>query len=107
MTRAEAVAAKIRAAIKARQLPRQKPLTLLEDALTAGIITAEDHALVLEAEAARKDAVEVDSFTLEQYLETARSPMAEALIDEDGAARLARPAMDPNHLIEREKELLG
>lgn len=32
---------------------------------------------------------------------------AEALIDEDGVARLARPAMDPNHLIEREKELLG
>jgi len=79
VTRAEEVAAKIKAAIKARQLPRQKPLTLLEDALTAGIITAEDHALVLEAEAARKDAVEVDSFTLEQYLETARSPMAEAL----------------------------
>jgi acyl-CoA dehydrogenase len=74
VTRAEEVAAKIKAAIKARKLPRQKPLTLLEEAEAAGVITAADRALVLEAEAARRDAVEVDSFSLEQYLETARKP---------------------------------
>lgn len=74
VTRAEEVAAKIKAAIKARKLPRQKPLTLLEEAEAAGIITAADRALVQEAEAARRDAVEVDSFSLEQYLETARTP---------------------------------
>ena len=65
---ADAVAVKIKAAIKEKRLPRQKPLTLLEQARDAGIITAEDHDLVTRAEAARDDAVAVDSFTLDEYM---------------------------------------
>ncbi|MFT7677258.1 MAG: acyl-CoA dehydrogenase [Planctomycetota bacterium] len=71
VTRADAVAVKIKAAIKAKQLPKARPLALLDTARDAGLITAEEHALVRAAEAAREDAIQVDSFTLDEYLETA------------------------------------
>lgn len=70
VTQADQVARKIKAAIKERLLPRQKPITLLEQAHGAGVITQEELELVIEAEAARVDTVEVDSFTLEEYLRT-------------------------------------
>jgi acyl-CoA dehydrogenase len=71
---AEDVARKIKDAIKAKKLPRQKPATLLDAALEQGIITQEDYKLVERAEAARAEAIRVDSFTLEEYKETAANP---------------------------------
>ncbi len=68
VTRAEEVAGKIKDAIRAKRLPRAKPLTLIDTAMDAGIITAAEHALVLEAQAAREDAVQVDSFGLDEYM---------------------------------------
>ena len=71
---AEDVARKIKDAIKAKKLPRQKPATLLEEALAQGIITQEDYKLVERAEAERAEAIRVDSFTLEEYKQTAANP---------------------------------
>ena len=70
ITRADEVARKIKDAIKKRRLPRQKPISLLEEAQAAGIISSEEVQLAIEAEAARDDTIEVDSFTLEEYLRT-------------------------------------
>ena len=70
ITRADEVADKIKQAIKDRRLPRQKPITLLTEAQGAGVISPEEVKLVLEAEAARDDTIEVDSFTLDDYLRT-------------------------------------
>ncbi len=64
---AEAVDKKIRDAVKAKTL-KKKSKTLLEDALKAGVITAQEHQLVAEAERARWDAIQVDDFSQEEYL---------------------------------------
>jgi acyl-CoA dehydrogenase len=67
---ADAIAVKIKAAIKAKRLPRAKPLTLVDEAESASIITTAEADLVRRAEAARNDAIQVDSFTLDEYLNT-------------------------------------
>jgi len=71
---AETVADKIKDAIRSKKLPRDKPARLLKAALENGIITKEDFDLVQRSEAARNDAVAVDSFTLEEYKQSAVSP---------------------------------
>ncbi|KAA3609536.1 MAG: acyl-CoA dehydrogenase [Planctomycetota bacterium] len=68
---AESVIRKIKAAIRSKQLPREAPLSLVPKALESGIISALEAELVQKAEAARQDAIQVDSFTLEEYMETA------------------------------------
>tara|TARA_R110002072_G_scaffold132967_5_gene273407 strand:+ start:88 stop:2529 length:2442 start_codon:yes stop_codon:yes gene_type:complete len=75
---ADAVAAKIKDAIQAKRLPRAKPLTLVDEAESAKIITAEEADLVRRAEAARNDAIQVDSFTLDEYLNTSNDGYAMA-----------------------------
>ncbi len=69
---AEHVAAKIKAAIKAGMLPRKPPLLLIDEAVEKGVITSDQAWLVERAEEARSEAVRVDEFTLEEYLETAQ-----------------------------------
>ena len=68
---ADQVLAKVKQGIRARKLPRQKPITLLEEALAADLITTEDVATVHRAEELREDAIQVDSFSEEEYLATA------------------------------------
>ncbi len=68
---ADAVVRKIKDAIKQKQLPKARPESLLEQAQTAGIITEADAVLVRDADAARADALAVDSFTLDDYLRLA------------------------------------
>ncbi|NJM64595.1 MAG: acyl-CoA dehydrogenase [Acaryochloris sp. RU_4_1] len=68
--KAEPIAQKIKAAIHTGQLPKAAPQHLLQPAQTLGIITPEEAALVQAAEAARRDAIEVDAFTLEAYQQT-------------------------------------
>ena len=58
---------KISKAVKTGQLPKARPEALLEQAIEQGIITQQEAQLVQEAEAARDDAIQVDSFTLEEY----------------------------------------
>ena len=64
---AEAVFHKIKAAIKADRLPQAKPAMLIRDALEAEIISLDEVELLTQAEVARNDAVQVDSFTPEEY----------------------------------------
>lgn len=65
--RAEAALKTIKAASRAGQLPAGRPERLVAAAVEAGVITAEAAELIREAEAARDDAIQVDSFTLEEY----------------------------------------
>jgi acyl-CoA dehydrogenase len=54
--------AKIRAAVRARALPRRPDATLPERALEAGIISAVERGRIAAARAARTAAIQVDSF---------------------------------------------
>ncbi len=58
---------KIQEAIRSGKLPKDKPEQLIEEALKKGIIGLSDAHLMYEAETARNDAIQVDSFTLEEY----------------------------------------
>jgi len=68
---AEEVLAKIKQAIRSKKLPRQKPMTLLQEALAAGVISSEEIEVVNRAEELRDDAIQVDSFSDEEYRATA------------------------------------
>lgn len=68
---AEAVATKIKAAVRAKTLPKKRPAELIDEALKANVITALEAELVTKAEAAREDAIQVDAFTLEEYMRSA------------------------------------
>jgi acyl-CoA dehydrogenase len=63
----DAVAKKIYHAVKAKQLPKDRPPKLVAKAVEAGVITADEAALVQQAEAARWDAIQVDAFDLDEY----------------------------------------
>ena len=71
VTHAAEVIKKIRAAQKAKKLDRGRPTAMLEAALAADVITADDVKLMADAAAARDDAIQVDSFTEAEYLATA------------------------------------
>ena len=64
---AETIIHKIKAAIKEGKLPQTKPIMLIRDALEAKIISLDEVELLTQAEAVRNKAVQVDSFTLEEY----------------------------------------
>jgi acyl-CoA dehydrogenase len=63
----EAIGKTIKAASQAGTLPVGKPDHLIQAALDAGVITPEMVELMRQADAARYDAIQVDSFTLEEY----------------------------------------
>jgi acyl-CoA dehydrogenase len=81
VTEANEVYKKVIKAVKAKQLPKGKPMTLLAKAAEAGIISQEDVTLVKKAEEARADAIQVDSFSLESFgshlLTTTDAPVSE------------------------------
>lgn len=66
--RAEAIDKKVRAAVKAKTLPRAKGPALYQSALEKAIITADEHKVLLHAEELRAAAVQVDDFSQEEYL---------------------------------------
>ena len=65
---AEAAARKITDAIHAGTLPKERPEQLTARAAAMGIINQDEAHLLQEAEVARDDAVQVDSFTVEEYM---------------------------------------
>ena len=65
---AEGVTRKIKAAVRKGQLPKSDLATLVGNAVKAGLITAQEAELVAAAEAARDDAIQVDSFTKDEYM---------------------------------------
>ena len=68
---AEGVERTLRDAVKAGSLPKAAPAQIVAKAVDLGLITQEDAALVRAAEEARTEAIQVDSFTLEEYLQQA------------------------------------
>ncbi len=58
----------LRQAVRDGALPPRPVLAMIQEAVTAGLLTAAEGALLHEAEAARKRATEADSFSLEEYL---------------------------------------
>jgi acyl-CoA dehydrogenase len=81
---AEPVERKIKKAIKARQLPRIRGEKLVRMAAEKGIITPDEAQTIAQAEEARRDAIQVDSFTLEEYMKNAVTTL-EAAAGGDGA----------------------
>jgi acyl-CoA dehydrogenase len=59
---------RLRRAVHDGALPPGRPLAMIQEAVTAGLLTADEGALLHEAEAARKRSIEADSFGLEEYL---------------------------------------
>ncbi|BAZ39339.1 acyl-coenzyme A dehydrogenase [Calothrix sp. NIES-4101] len=64
----EPILKKIKNASHEGKLPIQKPELLISEALHAGIIGEQEVELFCEAQFARNDAIQVDSFTLEEYM---------------------------------------
>jgi acyl-CoA dehydrogenase len=67
--KSEAAEGKIRKAIKAKVLPKKKIADLLDDAKSKNIITAEEHAIVKESSQVRYDAIQVDDFSEQEFLQ--------------------------------------
>jgi acyl-CoA dehydrogenase len=59
---------RVRAASRAGRIPAGPPESRLDEAVAAGILDRREADLVREAAEARRDAIEVDSFTLDEYL---------------------------------------
>jgi acyl-CoA dehydrogenase len=68
LQKAEKAEQKLKAAVHARKLKKKPRLELIEDAKKAGILTAEDLETIRQWEALRRDAIAVDSFTEQDYL---------------------------------------
>ena len=68
---AHEVERKLRDAVKAKQLEKAAPAKLVAQALKKGIIDKKEAELLRKAEEARQDAIQVDAFTLEEYMRTA------------------------------------
>lgn len=84
ITETEPLYRKIHAAVKSRELPKKPVSELAETAVEKGILAQEEADLLLTAEAARNDAVQVDYFTLEEYLKyTPEMPAGSGLKTED------------------------
>lgn len=58
---------KVMKASREKKIPKGRPEKLIDAALAAGVISNDEVSLVRNAEAARNDAVQVDSFKLEDY----------------------------------------
>ena len=67
-TKAAPVLKKLKDAVRQGRLPKARPAQLLDQAVDAGILTADERATVAAAEEARAEAIAVDSFTLQEYL---------------------------------------
>ncbi|MEX2362560.1 MAG: acyl-CoA dehydrogenase domain-containing protein, partial [Balneolaceae bacterium] len=86
ITQASPVYKKLYKAMKARELPKDSYENLLKPAVEKGILTKEEAERIRTAEAARNDAIQVDEFTLEEYLhETPTSPLGEGITKEEVA----------------------
>jgi acyl-CoA dehydrogenase len=72
--RAEVVDRKVRAAVKAKTLPKAKGKALYDSALAASVITSDEHALLARAEELRNEAIQVDDFSQEEYLTHGAAP---------------------------------
>ena len=68
------VGGKIKDAIRSGNLPKKRPLALLDEARDKGVITNEEYDLVQRAEEAKAQYVKVDSFDLDEYRQNLTLP---------------------------------
>ncbi|RNC79384.1 MAG: acyl-CoA dehydrogenase [Balneola sp.] len=68
ITQAEPVYKKLYVAMKKKELPKAPVTELIGIALKKEVITQEEAKLATDAEEARNDAIQVDEFTLEEYM---------------------------------------
>ncbi|MEE2888341.1 MAG: acyl-CoA dehydrogenase, partial [Planctomycetota bacterium] len=68
---ADEIVGKIKDAVRARKLPKNRPESLIPQAVEEQVITPEEAELLKTAERARTEAITVDSFSLAEYLQTA------------------------------------
>ena len=66
--KAEAVERKIRKARRSKILPKKRVMHIMDLALERSVITRQEYDLMKKAEEMRNDAIQVDSFTQEDYL---------------------------------------
>ncbi|RMI09209.1 MAG: acyl-CoA dehydrogenase [Calditrichaeota bacterium] len=71
---AEPIWGKIRKAIRKGDIQRADAEQMAREAVEKGIITSEEAELLVKAEAARDDVVQVDSFTQEEYMHIPAAP---------------------------------
>jgi len=80
ITIAQPIYKKLYVAMKKRELSKDSFLNLIVPALEKNIISKEEADVVREAENARNDAIQVDEFTLEEYMhETPAGPAGKGL----------------------------
>jgi acyl-CoA dehydrogenase len=66
--RAEAIDRKVRAEVKKKTLPKAKGRALYDSALEKGVISRDEHAVLIRAEELRSEAIQVDDFSQEEYV---------------------------------------
>ncbi|MCB0367693.1 MAG: acyl-CoA dehydrogenase [Bdellovibrionaceae bacterium] len=72
---AEPIEKKIKKAVKAKKLPRKKPMSfLVEEARKQGIIDQAEYQLIKEAERLRLDYIQVDDFSDEEFATAKATP---------------------------------
>ncbi|MEM6784549.1 MAG: acyl-CoA dehydrogenase domain-containing protein, partial [Bacteroidota bacterium] len=75
VNQAQPVEKKLYKAIKAKQLPKKiHPAKLVAMAVEQGVISPEEATLLQRAEIARTDAIQVDHFSLAEYMATSTHP---------------------------------
>src|SRR5690606_27798360 len=72
---ASGIEGRIKDAVKAGRLPRIRGEKLVRMAVEKGVITPDEAAAIERAEAARTDAIQVDSFSLDEYMKNAVGAM--------------------------------
>lgn len=73
-TESLSVSAKIKAAMKEGKLPKSRPEFMVEEALEAQVITAEEADCMRAALVAKDDAVQVDSYHVDTFQESTPTP---------------------------------
>ncbi len=80
---AEFILKKIKTATKEGKLPLEKPVMLIRNALEAKIISLDEVELLTQAKTARNDAIQVDSFTLEDYGVTTKVKFSSGILSNE------------------------
>ncbi len=88
---AEGIYRKINTAIKEGKLEKAPRRQLVENAVSAEVISQEDMQKLVAAETAREDAIQVDSFTLEEYKRN--------FVDAPAASRTKKPTRKKEELV--------
>ena len=81
---------KLYKAIKAKELPKEPYLEIADLAVEKGILSKEEGELVKKTEQARNDAIQVDEFTLDEYMnETPNKPYGDGKKPEEAPKAMA------------------